>query len=329
MPVTKKQGAIFAIYADSPQTEPKSTRSAAGETFTASPTQSTGRKRVPTERKALGALAPAANARSALRDVKVDVLAKGKKSASITDGDLKKPSSSAASVRKPLPLSTTTKKREVSVSARVGESPTKKTRSTPVKKSAVLGDAFHTAIEGSPASRTRSKTSAATPVRADSVRRTGVVDPEPAAEDIDVPSDLEAHFGDLVGDGRGALNARKGKAVAAYLQSKAGGSAASGSPSGRAKSTRISVLFEETASVDTENIPPIKVGRGTPRRSAHSRLGKAAEATPGKGKAKAVLGDKPLADVSEAYGASGIEPIGFRDVETCDCEHEFTTGAAS
>lgn len=313
MPVTKKQGAIFAIYADSPEVSRRPTSSSVGQSSNTNPSPTARtRKRAPTERKALSTVAVKP---TALRDAKIDGIDKGKKPA-ISNADVKKPAPVLVA-RKTL----STNKREVSTSVRLAESPSKKTRSTPVKRTVIASEAV-AAIEGSPASRIRSKT-AATPLRGLSASGTRKVVPEQSVEDVAVPSDLEDHFGDLVGDGRGALNARKGRTIGAYLRTKETGHADSGSSSTAAVPTRIAVMFEEVPTtgsheMDSENIPPAKVERRTPRTGRRANPSKVTEGTPGKGRARAVLGDQPLSDVSEAYGASGIEPIGFRDVPKCE-----------
>jgi hypothetical protein len=69
--------------------------------------------------------------------------------------------------------------------------------------------------------------------------------------------------------------------------------------------------MEEYERAYDENIRSVRKGREV--RTAQSVI----ISPKSKGKGRAVKGDGPLADVSEAYGASGSEPMGFREQKMC------------
>lgn len=367
MPITKKSGAIFAIYADSPvarsslrSSNPIDTNESVTKVSSISNTgTSTAKIRLGGERKALGAIALAPSSRLGTDDKdKSKDKGKGKEIAAVgptAEGseNVKGPTTTLGSRRLP------PRKREVSTAtaARTHGSPTKKTRSTPVKP--ILQASFidniqavDATIEGSPATRTRSKTKIeSTPVHTGSPAR-----------------DLNA----VLGDGRGALNAKSGKQIAQYLkaaheikdddhedENEASGSGTTstgllftqelskddreivhglrkGGAISKTKGIRVAELLQENTPPslkqrskpslsrpslsDVINVQTSGGSRSTPKRTTAAL----SDSTPTNIKSKlvgrkgrAVMADSPLADVSEAYGASGIEPIGFRTVHKC------------
>jgi len=275
MPITNKKGAIFAIYADSPSHPTTSSSRLA--------TQSDSPVKRPTSRKALTAIQPKVIKGFPSSSAKSDSNEKGKTTpkSSSTSVNPKpvQPRVSSASRRQvpvPPPRSAPSKRQlEIFSSSSVSspplvshpspsaasrpaangssaETPAKRGRLTPVQSRVDKENQPPLSASDSPASRTRARTRA----RADS----------------------------LVGDERGTLTLRKGRAIA-------------------------TLLAEENAAGSSMSITGIVVGfeQRSPETSGRRR-------SEGKGKGGSGLEVRPLADVSEAYGASGAEPEGFRDV---------------
>ena len=419
MPVTKKQGAIFAIYADSPVARTSRSQGTApdpsdltpariSKKSTATSTTSisgTTKKRVVGDRKALGALAPAPSSR--LVDTTSHDEGKRKGKQQIT------PATPAEGAENAVVVARSTfgarklppRKREVSIAtaAKTHGSPTKKTRSTPIKP-VITASNFTELLEGSPASRTRSKTTVTetgteTVFEGSPIRPRTTLTPKGLSKlsklgnvkdisDVNVDIGIDA----ILGDGRGALNAKSGKSVAALLKSvhqadedptdengASGSTPKTGSGSGcgsktlsgrlspehkeivdslkkggvisKTKGLRVAELLKgkdkENESPSTksrtttkpsrspvgrmflegDSLDPVRTQRlldalSSPRSASQSKSKSASVSLAGKSgstkKSRTVLADTPLADVSEAYGASGSEPVGFRDIPKCE-----------
>ena len=305
MPVTKKKGAIFAIYADSPTT---------GETSAAqkapihppSPTKSKGEaSRAP--RKALAPLQQGKTNPPTSHDDSHSIKGKPAPKSNTTlrptharTGSVKRP----FDVRSPSPTKESagsSSAKHASSSSRVRfeggsktsrqirESPAKKTRpSVSTPRSSRRYDTKNKEnlppTNDSPASRTRSKTRAVHGTRGSISSLSAIAITSPL-QPIRFGHTIGGETGDkdavegvasLVGNGRGALSLKKGRELASIL----GSSLEVGEEASE-------TLFKAEGSS--------KNAKGTP-----------------KGKGLAVKADGPLADVSEAYGASGEEPEGFR-----------------
>lgn len=372
MPITKKQGAIFAIYADSPVA--KTSRSQALEPSDFTPARAsrkstttttttvpggTVKKRTLGERKALSALAPAPSSRL-LTDEKANDEGKGKgkqAAPSTVTAEGVENAKTTLGLRKLPP-----RKREVSMATatKTYGSPIKKTRSTPLKLAALATDAPDE-IEGSPASRTRSKTKVESIFEGSPMKARTTLTPRGMSK--------LNHADAILGDGRGALNAKSGRSVAALLKSvhqdeitdeneNVGTASCSSSvpgPASKILAGRLSSEIKEVINDLTkggvisktkglrvvellkgeENAPPTPKGQPTSWRSpvtpkfthTGSTEAEGLVGTPSKSagkstmksglRSRAVLADGPLADVSDAYGATGSEPVGFRDISKC------------
>ncbi|CAD6584224.1 MAG: hypothetical protein TREMPRED_003773 [Tremellales sp. Tagirdzhanova-0007] len=270
MPVTKKKGAIFAIYADSP-TQPSTFTSGSSTTrLRLSSPHSPTKRSIP--RKALISIPPKPingfpiSTSSALKSSDVKSTPRTR-SPSVNPKPHRVRSSSTSHPPPPAPR-TAPSKRQIEIFSSPSQplssilpsqreppsgthpSPAKRGRATPAKlrEDKENQAPSSSSIRDSPASRTRSKVRA----RADS----------------------------LVGNGRETLTLKKGRALASLLAGEEAGNSP-GFASGGKSSRDVHVGTWE--------------GEGKSRRRS----------------AKAV---EPLADVSEAYGASGTEPLGFREV---------------
>lgn len=427
MPITKKQGAIFAIYADSPvartsrsqgtapdppdltpaRTFKKSTIATTTATTSTTSIGGTTKKRILGDRKALGALAPAPSSR--LADSASHDEGKGKAKqvtlGAAADGAENVIARPTLGARRLPP-----RKREVSIASatKTHGSPTKKTRSTPIKPVLTTSN-LTDLIDGSPASRTRSKTKVEAGGETEPVFKGSPIRPRKTltpkglsklsklgnVKDID-PVKVDIDIDAILGDGRGALNAKSGKFVAALLKSvhqddvdgddddgPTDENGASGSGTGTGTGTGSKILSGRLSPENKEIVDSLKKGgvisktkglrvaellkgkdkenespttqsstrTSTSTKPSRSPVGRmffegdtldpvrtqrlldALSSTPSKSNSKsasgagksgstkssrAVLADTPLADVSEAYGASGSEPVGFRDISKCE-----------
>lgn len=317
---------MFSIYADSPSQESGTSTSAS---TARQPKKSPSKQRPTTARKVLGAVPATAPASGSAPQTDAkgnplgDATALKSKAKSIpvlrdaVSPEVKK----VAARRKREASGPAVPRGETMATATTTTAPTddtrtpaKKTRTTPrraahaattvvavssrtVAAELVVDQENIPMIQDSPASCTRSRTRARAPLAP------VAASPSVARRAISA-STLEA----MIGDGRGALSTSSGRAVARYLKTaddadvKEMDNIMQGEQViGKAKSGRVAALLQRHEA------------SGLASSSKASASAKHATPTKGKGKGLAVLGDGPLVDVSEAYGASGHEPSGFRD----------------
>lgn len=323
MPVTKKKGAIFAIHADTPDKVCKpSTRTTNDAT---SSTASPVKKGITVRRKALSAK-QISQPRTFPSDPIKDGSDLGKP---LQTDDLVKPS-----LLKPkLTVKPLAEKRHRQPS---GDAPritsastaTAATIQTPAKKARVLGRSTNDAIntmtpvgksanedDGSPASRTRSKTKS----RPTTAQRQTLVSPmtintgtikqractsRPSAKTVfQDTSDIE-NIPLHVPINKQVLDKRRGRDIIDLLEM-----AGEDGPDENE--------MEQYERAYDEHIRMHRLTKED-RAAAEVEAAVAGLGVKGKGKGRAVRGDAVLSDVSEAYGASGSEPLGFRTQRTCE-----------
>ncbi|ORY22770.1 hypothetical protein BCR39DRAFT_550921 [Naematelia encephala] len=277
MPVTKKKGAIFAIYADSPTHSSTTThgppKSVIPSTST-SPTKRTCTSK--STRKALSALQPSTTKGFPVSSIKSDVSTLKPTSTSTNP----KPSTLATK----LAAHPTKRQLEIFSSPSIptkppmqhtGGSPAKRTRQTP----RVDKENNPPPIEGSPASRTRSKTSSIGSMAQLQFAKLASSSPRPKKQS------------GLLGKSATTIQREDSDTFLSGVHLQL----ADGQPSG--------LTPRATRSVSESMNGPRSTSKRTPGGEV-KRKG---------GKGLGVRADGPLVDVSEAYGASGEEPVGFRD----------------
>jgi hypothetical protein len=325
MPVTKKKGAIFAIHADTPDkvctTSTRSTNDAT--TSSTSPVK----RGITIKRKVLS-VKQISQPRAFPSDPIKDGSDLGKPQTQQTD-DLVKPSllkprltvKPLAEKRHRQPSGDAPRITSTAAATTIIQTPAKKARvfdrttNDPLNTVTPIGKLVNGEDTGSPASRTRSKTKTRPPT---STRQalvspmtinTGTVKPragtsrQSAKSVFQDTSDIE-NVPLHVPINKQVLDKRRGRDIIDLLEmaGEDGPDENEMEQYERAYDEHIRLhrmTKEDRAAAEVE--------------AAVAGLGKVM----GKGKGRAVRGDAVLADVSEAYGASGSEPRGFREQRTC------------
>lgn len=298
MPLTKKRGAIFPIYADTP-TRADSENAAVQSKANSASRSPTKPKRPATALGVKDRSSAVSSNQMSYGQPRAGFLKIGsalKQSTSNKAGSVDPSKSSTPSLDVSIgkseftaprrPLSENTTKRDLDIFSRLKPSTTQRPAPSETKprRVSVVADKENAEASrrlDSPSSNTRSKTALSSTGGAASLSDpltspdldAGHDTAPSAAEAAGTPSRLASLAG-LVGDGRGALSLRKGRLIAGLLAEEgATDYIAQKSPSGKSSDS--------------------KRGRDSLR--------------------AAVQPDGPLADVSEAYGATGLPPPGFRE----------------